>query len=226
MSINNFNKKKKFNHFQTFANVVHGVTNNQVYSYQFAEMVTAVASDRQKLFINNLITFANLFVNIYGFPIFQKLWYSIEFNNDIIKSNGNNPFAVTKLKKNGHYLAQCMIISGRTLQEHVNKKQYETGFYSTANNISTIIHEIGHAIANYASVWPSDRIYFNHNINVDTGKCICESSSEQLNIRAFITNPGDLLVQYLGHQVGISNKYSVSTTISSMVVYSIWLWTN
>ncbi|WP_233485715.1 hypothetical protein [Spiroplasma sp. ChiS] len=207
MAINNFNEKRKFNYFQTIADIVHGVTNNKFYSYQFAEMVAA--ADKQKLFINSLITFANLLVNIYSFSIFQKLWYSIKFNNDIIKSNESNdnkPLAVTKLKKNGHYLAQCMIISGRTLQEHVNKKQYEIGFHSTSDNISTIIHEIGHAIANYALVWPPDRIYFNHNINADTGQCICESSSDRLNIRTFITNPGDLLVQYLGHQVGISNN--------------------
>ncbi len=161
-----FNQKKAVIQFNTIADVVNGLTNNKFYPYQLEEMVLALDDKEQLPFRNNLISFANLFVNIFGASVFKKLIYNLEIDNSIAKYDAaynNWVIAITKLKENGNDLAQCLMFTEHSLQAQMSKVQYQIGFHSTATNISTFVHEIGYAISNYAWVWPNNRLRFNHN---------------------------------------------------------------
>jgi len=196
-------------HFKTITDVVNGLTNNKIYPYQLEKMVLTLYYKEQAPFRNNLIDFANLFVSIFGAAVFKKLIYNLEINNSIGQYgtvSNNQVLAFTKLKGNGNDLAQCLVFTEHSLQARMCKIQYQIGFHSTATNISTIVHEIGHAISNYAWVWPNNRLRFNHNITPATGRCTPTKDKSLINIRGFMYSPNDSLVRYLGKQVGISNN--------------------
>lgn len=213
-----FNEKKAINYFSTVLDVVKGLTNNKFYSYRLPELVLALDDKEQLSFTNNLIAFANLFVNLFGLSIFQKLIYNLEIDNKIVSNNvtkNNQILALIKVKRNGRGLAQCILFTEHSFQAEMSKNQYQIGFYSTGSNISTFVHEIGHAISNYAGIWPKERLYFNQNITATTGRCTANREPSPITIRGFIDTPNDMLVRYLGRRVVISNNASFQQQLAA-----------
>lgn len=172
-SINEFNLLANNNHnFTSFYDLQNQLNNTNLGKTNVkinwdALINSLIITNREKNEIKNkLLSFYNIFAQVYGKTNILKLLYRVA------KINQHNLFGIIKY---GYYcdyhrdcsLIQIMGINPISLNENNQYWQYITGQKATKSIVRTIVHEYGHALGNFIRLNLQERLKINSLVDDD-----------------------------------------------------------
>ncbi|AGM26463.1 hypothetical protein SSYRP_v1c08740 [Spiroplasma syrphidicola EA-1] len=209
-AINNFNRLVSEPKFNDLTNVEQALSNNNYYKYELTNLSQQADFGDKENFKNNIIKFYTAFYNLYGEEMFKQLLYNIQILKiiDKLEKEKETTVAYTSRLFDRRGFFQCIAFGPYAGKVSIAKREYNTGWWAAPDNIEVLVHETGHALANFAYILKGSRNLINNNFNPQPGVCSdLTSIGGEINVYIDRVDPNDYLINFLGQRAGISNNF-------------------